>query len=86
MYRWFHGKLPSSFYSIFTLVGNVHDHDTRQYSHLYCPRIRTNLGKCKLSYRAAYIWNDIIEAKINPETSEAIFCRSVKQCIMVGIL
>ena len=86
LYRWYHDKLPAPFENIFTHVGDVHNFDTRQCTHLYCPKIKTNLGKCKYSYRAPHIWNHIIKAKINPETTEAIFCRSVKQCIKVGIL
>ena len=86
LYRWYHDKLPSLFENIFTHVGDVHHFDTRQCTQQYCPRIKTNLGKCKFSYRAPHIWNQFMRAKINPDTSEAIFCRSIKQCIKVGIL
>ena len=32
------------------------------------------------------IWNSILAAGINPETSEAVFVKTLKQCIKVGLL
>ena len=84
MYRWYHEKLPSLF--TFTPVANVRGYGTRQCTHLYCAEVKIPLGESKFSYRAPHIWNQILKARINPETSEAIFTKSVKQCIKVGIL
>ena len=84
MYKWYHDGLPSLFQ--FTPVNNIHDHSTRQSSHLYCPKLKTSLGKSKFSYQAPHLWNQILKAKINPETSEAVFCKSMKQCIKVGLI
>ena len=85
MYKWYHEKLPSLFQKMFTPVSDIHNHVTRQYSHLYCPKLNTSLGKRNFSYQAPHLWNEILEAKINPETSEAVFCKSMKQCITVGL-
>ena len=32
------------------------------------------------------IWNSILAAEINPETYEAVFAKTLKQCIKVGLL
>ena len=86
MYRWYHNELPPSFKNIFVSVSSIHDHNTRQNTHLYFRKANTSLGKSKFSYRASYIWNLVLQARINPDTSECVFARTVKQCIKVGIL
>ena len=73
------------FRAMFQKVRSVHGYDTRQSNHLYIPKVQTNLGKCKLSYRVPMIWNSILAAEINPETSEAVFAKTLKQCIKVGL-
>ena len=84
MYKWYHDKLPSVFQ--FIRVSSVHDHSTRQSSHLYCPKLKTALGKRKYTYQAPHLWNQILEARINPEVSEAVFCKSMKQAIKVEFI
>ena len=86
MYKWYHDDLPPIFQNMFIPVRDIHDHSTRQRDHLYCPKIRNNLGKTKCSYHAAYIWNKILRAGINPDSSEVVFCKSMKQYIKVGLL
>ena len=86
MYRWYHEELPIVFKDMFIPIINIHDHNTRQSKQLYFKTPQTNLGKTKCSYRAAYMWNILLRAKINPDTSEAVFAKSVKQCIKVGII
>ena len=86
MHRWFKNDLPSIFYNMFTPVRDVHSHNTRQCSFLYCPDVKLSLGKRKMSYQAPQLWNQILKAKINPEVSPAVFCKSIKQCIRVGLL
>ena len=86
MYKWYHDQLPTVFLNIFNPIANVHSHGTRQKSQLYCSKIKTNLGKTRLSYRAPYVWNLVLRAKINPDTSECVFSKTIKRCIKVGIL
>ena len=86
MFRWYNNDLPNVFDNMFKSVHNVHDHDTRQSSQLYCSPIKNNLGRTKLSYRAPFIWNQVIRKNINPDTSECVFSKAVKQCLKVGIL
>ena len=84
MFRWYHNDLPNVFCNVFTAVSNIHEHHTRQNKHLYC-EINTDLGRTKLSYKGPYVWNQIMKININPNTSEAVFVKAVKQCIKVGI-
>ena len=97
MYRWYHSfvaennpyvtsKLPNVFENFFRYTHIVHSHDTRQCYHLYKPPVKTDLGKTRLVFRGPHIWNSILRAEINPDVSELIFTRSIKQCISVGLL
>ena len=86
MFRWYHEDVPNVFGGLFKPVRDVHRYDTRQSNQLYCHEINTNLGRTKLSYRAPSIWNKIIHNKINPNTSECVFAKTIKQSIKVGIL
>ena len=86
LYRWFHKDLPPLFFNIFVSVTDIHNHGTRHSSRLYCPKVKTDLGKSKFTYRGPFLWNKILDAKINPDTSEYIFSKSIKQCLKVGIL
>ena len=71
---------------MFQRVRSEHGYDIRQSLHLYIPQIKTNLGKCKLGYRWPIVWNRILAVQINPETSEAVFNKILKQCIKFGLL
>ena len=86
MFRWYHDKLPTIFYDVFTNVNDVHKYNTRQTKHLYIKKVKTNLGKTKFSYQAPLIWNKSLEAKINPDTSEPVYAKTIKHCIKVKIL
>ena len=86
MYRWYHADLPSIFHDIFVRVDNVHHYSTRQNSHLYCTEAKTELGKTKLTYQGPFIWNKVLKAKINPDTSEAVFTKMVKRSIKFGLI
>ena len=87
MYFWYHKKLPSVFDKVFTTVRDLHGKNTRQSSLLYPPVDgKTNLSHCKYTFRAPIIWNMVLKAKINPDVSEIVFSKSIKQCIKVGII
>ena len=77
MYRCHKRDVPELFTGIFISIQDVHNHDTRQRKQLYCPKINTNLGKTKFSYRGPHVWNRIIN-KIDPNTSEFIFSKSLR--------
>ena len=86
MYRWYTKQIHCLFDSLFQTVRNVHEYDTRQSCHLHIPIVKTNRGKCKLSYNGTVLWNNILKANINPETSEAEFAKTLKHCIKIGII
>ena len=84
MYRWYHHKTPKIFENSFKYP--CHDLGTRQISHLYKPKVRTDYAKNRFVYRAPLIWNSILDAKININVSEIVFSKSVKQCLRVGLI
>ena len=86
MFRWYHDDIPVIFNRLFKRVEQVHSYGTRQSNLLYCNEINTNRGSSKLSYRGPFVWNKIIKSKINPDTSECVFVKSVQQSIKVGII
>ena len=50
------------------------------------PRSERNMQKNRISYQAPKLWNKILNAGIDPEISEAVFCKSMKQYLKVGLL
>ena len=77
MYRWYTKQIPCLFNSLFQTVRDVHEYDNRQSCHLHISIVKTNLGKCKLSYNGRDLWNNILKANINAETSEAVFAKTL---------
>ena len=61
-------------------------HFTRQSDGLFIPTFRTNLGKTCLTYRSQYIWNKILKLKINLDSSEAVFMKTLKHGVQIGLL
>ena len=86
MYRWYLNDVPDLFHDFFTPVSEVHSHFTRQSEGLFIPTFKTNLGKTCLSYRGPFIWNKILKLKINLDTSEAVFMKTLKHCVKIGLL
>ena len=86
MYRWYLNDVPDLFHDFFTPVSEVHSHFTRQSEGLFIPTFKTNLGKTCLSYRGPFIWNKILRLKINLDTSEAVFMKTLKHCVKIGLL
>ena len=82
MFRYYNGKIPDIFQNIFMMNSDIHDHYTRQSGSYHVPIMKNNLGKWSIRYRGVIVWNKILSLKINPETSEAVFAKTVKKCIM----
>ena len=81
MFRWYHNELPNIFCDKFEFVRNVHGYGTRQKDHLYIPKVKTERGKNKITYRGPVIWNQILRAAINP-----LFSKTLKHCIKMILL
>ena len=86
MYRWYKSQVPLLFLDMFQYVRNIHGYGTWQADQLYIPKVKTNLGKCSLKYKGSVIWNSILSAHINPDTSEAVFAKTLKHCIVIGLI
>ena len=86
MYKYHTDQPPRVFHDYFTLIFDVLHHDTRQKGGLNVSPARVDLVKMSLSFRGPLIWNTILKLDINPLTSEASFCKMLKQCIKVGLL
>ena len=82
MFRYCNGKIPDIIQNIFMINYDIHDHYTRQGGSYHVPKVKNNLGKWSIRYRGVIVWNTILSLKINPETSEALFAKNVKKCIM----
>ena len=78
MFRYYNGKIPDIFQNIFMMNSDIHDHYTRQSGSHHVPKVKNNLGKWSIRYRGVIVWNTILSLKINPETSEAVFAKTVK--------
>ena len=72
----------------FIPVSNIHNIETRQSKNknLFPPKFVNKRGQNSYTYRCTILWNRILNIKINPEVSEAVFCKTIKQCIKVGLL
>ena len=81
IYRVHNGQIPELFEGYFTRNFDVHDHYTRQRFFLHVPKVKRNLGKFGIRYRGVCIWNEILKLGINPDTSEAVFVKTVKKSI-----
>ena len=82
MFRYHNGKIPDIFQNIFMMNSDIHDHYPRQSGSYDVPKVKNNLGKWSIHYRGVIVWNTILSLKINTETSEAVFAKTVKKCIM----
>ena len=86
MFRWHHGDIPKLFHECFQLNSDVHDYFTRQSDHLHVPKVKSNLSQFSIRYRGATVWNAALKLKINPNTSEAVFAKTIKTCIRNNLL
>ena len=86
MYRWYKCRVPVLFRGMFQYVKDILKYGTRQSDHLYAPTVKSNLGQCTIHYQGPIIWNDILTAKINPDTSEVVFAKTLKRSIKIGLI
>ena len=56
MYKIHHSMTPPIL-NMFVRNADIHEHSTRQHSHLHIPKCRTELGKRFIKYQGAIIWN-----------------------------
>ena len=82
MYKIYNQDVPCVFDGFFTYNYEVHDHDTRISNHLHVPHIKSNLSAFGIKYYGVIVWNKIIYAKLNPDSSKLSFKMMLKKCIL----
>ena len=82
MFRFYKSEVPELFVNFFNSNAETHDYFTRQHNHLHVPMIKSNLSKFAIRYRGVIIWNGIMKLGIDPDTSEAVFVKLFKKCIL----
>ena len=78
MFRWFNSNVPIMFHDFFALNSDIHGYYTRQSDYLHVPQVKSNLGKFGIRYRGVIVWNALLKLGINPDTSEAVFSKTIK--------
>ena len=81
MYDVYHGIVPDILEGMFVYNNMIHYHDTRISGHLQPPTTSSNLSQNNIRYHGVIIWNKIITAAINPDSSEV----SLKIMLKKGI-
>ena len=82
MYKIHNQDVPHVFDGFFTYNYEVHDHDTRISNHYHVPHVKSNLSAFSIKYHGVIIWNKILKAKLNPDSSELSFKVMLKKCIL----
>ena len=77
MFRYYHGDGSDVFQNFFVLNSDVHEHYIRQSGYNHVPCAKNNSGKWCIRYRCVIVWNSILNLKINPETFEAVFVKTI---------
>ena len=82
MYKIHNQDVPHVFDGLFTYNYEVHDHDTRISNHYHVPHVKSNLSAFSIKYHGVIIWNKILKAKLNSDSSELSFKVMLKKCIL----
>ena len=65
--------VPESFSPFFVRNCDILQYETRLAGHFHIPPIKLDLSKTSIQYKAAIIWNNILQEDLNLDVSEAIF-------------
>ena len=66
------------FHDFFVLNSDIHGYYTRQSDHLHVPQVKSNLSKFCIRYRGVIVWDAPLKLGKNPDTSEAVFTKTIK--------
>ena len=86
MYNVYHGIVPDIFKGMFVYNNMIHYHDPRISGHLHPPTISSNLSQNSIRYNGVIIWNKILTAAINPDSSEVSFKIMLKKWIQQEVI
>ena len=73
MFKIYNQDVPRVFDGFFTYNYEVDDHDTRISNHFHVPQIKSNMSAFGIKYHGVIVWNKILNAKLNPGSSELSF-------------
>ena len=86
MYKCYMDNVPGIFSDFVQCNSAVHGYSTWQSEHLHIPLERSNLSQFCICYQGEVVWNVILKSKNNPDTSEFVFAKALKACILGGNL
>ena len=86
IYKVYHKDVPTIFDDFFRHNDHFHDQCTRTANHSHVPFASTNLSKTGIRYQGFIVWNKILYANINPDSSEQSFEMMLKKCITQQLL
>ena len=82
MYEIYNQDVSRVFDGFFIHNYEVHDHDTRISYHFHVRHIKSYLSAFGIKYHGVIIWNKILYAKLNPDSSKLSFKMMLKKCIL----
>ena len=82
MYKIYNQDVPRVFDGFFTYNYEVHGHNTRISDHFHVPQIKSNMSAFGIKYHGVIVWNKILHAKLNPDSSKLSFKMMLKKCIL----
>ena len=86
MYDVYNCIVPDMFTDMFVYNNMIHDHDTRISGHLHPPTTSSNSSRNSIRYHGVIIWNKILTAAINPDSSEVSFKIMLKKRILQEVI
>ena len=83
MYKIYNQDFPRVFDGFFTYNYEVHGHNTR-----ISDQIKSNMSVFGIKYHGVIVWNKILNAKLNPDSSELSFkvMLKMKKCILQNLV
>jgi hypothetical protein len=82
MFRTYKKAVPDVFDGFFKHNREFHTHDTRTMNCLHIPSVRSDLSKTGIRFQGANVWNHILKADLNLDTSELSFKLSLKKYLL----
>ena len=86
MFRYHHKMLPELSDEYFTKHSKVDGYSTRLSELFRLPDYKKDLGRRCISFTGVKMWEKIIVADIDLDTSQPVFKRNLKRCLQHGII
>jgi hypothetical protein len=85
MYRLSNNLLSNHFNSMFTLLNESHNYNTRQAGSLKIPVCKTSMSRRNIRYKGVVIWNKIYNISVLFNSID-LFKAHIKECLLYGTL